>query len=156
MEAQRELMTARLKGWVWSLLNLRLRWADLWLIDGGLVERRCGWIFVISTALFFLFFVPVATNEVDIMCEAWLAGELRGGEKLSILFLISSIRFLASSLYMRNSDRSFSHLARSSSFQKIQEDMVKVWIGDCCRKQSTFALIPSRHNTMQENKQRRK
>jgi cell division protein FtsW (lipid II flippase) len=118
MEAQRELMTARLKGWVWSLLNLRLRWADLWLIDSGLVERRCGWIFVISIALFFLFFVPVATDEVDIMCEAWLAGELRGREKLSILFLISSICLLASSLYVRNSDRSFSHLSRSSSFRK--------------------------------------
>jgi hypothetical protein len=32
-----------------------------------------------------------------------------------------------------------SSLARSSSFQK---DMVMMWIGDCCRKQSTFALIP--------------
>jgi hypothetical protein len=32
-----------------------------------------------------------------------------------------------------------SSLARSSSFQK---DMVMMWIGDCCRKQSNFALIP--------------
>jgi len=138
MEARRELMTARLEGWVWCLLNLWLRWADLRLIDGGSVERRCGWIFVISTALVFLFFVTVVAGEVGVMCEAWLAGEMRGGEKLSILFLISSIRLLASSLYARNSDRSFFHLARSSSFRKNGEDMVMVWIGDCCRKQSTW------------------
>jgi hypothetical protein len=106
------------------------------------VGCRCGWIFVASTALFFLFFVKVAAGEVGVMCEAWLAGEVRGGEKLSILFLISSIRLLASSLYTRNSDSSFSHLARSSSFRKNREDMVMVWIGDCCRQQSTFALIP--------------
>jgi len=49
---------------------------------------------------------------------------------------------LASSMNVRNSDRSFSHLARSSSFRKNREDMLMVWIGDCCRKQSTFALIP--------------
>jgi hypothetical protein len=111
-------------------------------VDGGLVGRRCGWIFVASTALFFLFFVTVAAGEVGVMCEAWLAREVRGGEKLSILFLISSIRLLASSLYLRNSDRSFSHLALSSSFRKNREDIVMVWIGDCCKKQSTFALIP--------------
>jgi hypothetical protein len=73
------------------------------------------------------------------MGGAWLVGEVRGGEKLSILFLISSIRLLASSLYARNSNRVLSSLARSSSFQK---NMVMAWIRDCCRKQSTFALIP--------------
>jgi hypothetical protein len=140
MEAWRELMTTRLEGWVWCLLHLRPRWADLRPVDGGLVGCRCGWIFVASNALFFLFFVTVAAGEVGVMCEAWLAGEVCAGEKLSILFLISSIRLLASSLYTRNFDRSFSHLARSSSFRKNREDMVMVWIGDCCKKQS-FALI---------------
>jgi hypothetical protein len=139
MEAWRELMTTRLEGWVRCLLHLRSRWADLRPVDGGLVGRRCGWIFVALTALFFLFFVTVAAGEVGVMCEAWLAGEVRGGEKLSIFFLISSIRLLASSLYARNSNRILSSLARSSSFQK---DMVMMSIGDCCRKQSTFALIP--------------
>jgi hypothetical protein len=98
MEARRELMTAHLEGWGWCLLNLRLRWADLRPVDGGLVGHRCGWIFVALTALFFLFFVTVAAGEVGVMGGAWLAGEVRGGEKLSILFLISFIRLLASSL----------------------------------------------------------
>lgn len=118
MEAQRELMTTRLEGWVWCLLNLRLRLADLRSINSGLVERRCGWIFVASTTLFFLFFVMVAAGGVGVMGGAWLAGEVLGGEKLSIVFLISSVRLLASSLYVRNSDRILSSLARSSSFQK--------------------------------------
>jgi heme/copper-type cytochrome/quinol oxidase subunit 3 len=140
---RRELMTTRLEGWVRCLLHLRPRWADLRPVDGGLVGRRCGWIFIASTTLFFLFFfVTVAAGEVGVMCEAWLAGEVRGGEKLSILFMIFSICLLASSLYARNSDRNFSHLAGSYSFRKNREDMVMVWIGDCCRKQSTFALIP--------------
>jgi hypothetical protein len=139
MEAWRELMKAHLEGWVWCLLNLRLRWADLRPIDGGSVERWCGWIFVTSTALFFLFFVTVVAGGVGVRGGAWLAEELRGGEKLSIIFLISSIRLLASSLYARNSNRILSSLARSSSFQK---GMGMMWIGDCCRKQSTFALIP--------------
>jgi hypothetical protein len=111
MEARRELMTTRLEGWVRCLLHL-------WPVDGGLVGRRCGWIFVASTALFFLFFVTMAAGEVGVMCEAWLTGEVRGGEKLSILFLISSIRLLASSLYVRNSDPSFSHLAHSEKIEK--------------------------------------
>jgi hypothetical protein len=59
---------------------------------------------------------------------------LCGGEKISILFLISSICLLDSSFHVRNSDRSFSHVARSSSFRKNKEDMVMVRIGDCCRK----------------------
>jgi hypothetical protein len=71
MEAQRELMTTRLEDWVWCLLNLRLRWADLRSIDGGLVERRCGWIFVAPTTLFFLFFVMVAAGGVGVMGGAW-------------------------------------------------------------------------------------
>jgi hypothetical protein len=74
----------------------------------------------------------LVAGEVSCMGEAWLAGEVRDGEKLSILFLISSIRLLASSLYARNSDRILSSLACSSSFQK---GMVMMWIGDCCRKQ---------------------
>jgi len=43
------------------------------------------------------FFVTVAAGEVGVMCEAWLAGDVRGGEKLSILFMIFSICLLASS-----------------------------------------------------------
>jgi len=90
--------------------------ADLRPIDGGLVERRCGWIFVTPTALFFLFFVMVAAGGVGVKGRAWLVGEVRGGEKLSILFLISSIRLLTSSLYARKPDRILSSLAHSSSF----------------------------------------
>jgi hypothetical protein len=93
------------------------------LDDGGLVGRRCGWIFVASTALFFLFFVTMTAGEVGVMGGAWLAGAVRGGEKLSILFLISFIRLLASSLYARNSGRILSSLARSSSFQKDSDDV---------------------------------
>jgi hypothetical protein len=36
----------------------------------------------------------VAAGGVGVRGGAWLAGEVRGGEKLSILFLISSIRLL--------------------------------------------------------------
>jgi hypothetical protein len=81
----------------------------------------------------------LTTDGVGCIGGAWVVGEVRGGEKLSILFLISSIRLLASSLYARNSDRILFSLAHSSSFQK---GIVMMWIGDCCRKQLTFALIP--------------
>jgi hypothetical protein len=81
----------------------------------------------------------LVAGGVGCLGGAWLAREVRGGEKLSILFLISSIRLLASSLYARNSNHILSSLARSSSFQK---GMVMIWIEDCSRKQSTFALIP--------------
>jgi len=59
------------------------------------------------------------------MSKDRLAGEVHVGEKLSILFLISSIYLVASSLYARNFDHILSSLARSSSFQK---DMVMMWI----------------------------
>jgi hypothetical protein len=80
-------------------------------------------------------FVPteLALNS-PVLGKDWLVGEVRGGEKLSILFLISSIRLLDSSFHTRNSDRIFSSLACFSSFQKDWKDMVMVWIGDCCRK----------------------
>jgi len=106
------LMTARLEGWVQCLLNLRP-------VNGGLVGHWCGWIFVASTALFFLFFLTEATSEVGVMGKDWLAGEVQGGEELLILLMYSSIRLLDSSFHGRNSDRIFSSLACCSSFKKI-------------------------------------
>jgi hypothetical protein len=90
-----------------------------------------AWGFGINRSLF-------VDGGVGCMGGAWLAGEVRGGEKLSILFLISSIRLLDSFFHARNFDRIFFILACSNSFQKNWEDMVMVWIGDCCRKQSTL------------------
>jgi hypothetical protein len=66
-----------LEGSVWCFLNLVLRWADLWPIDGDLVVCRCGWIFVASTTIFFvslslslsLFVVMVAAGGVGVMVK---------------------------------------------------------------------------------------
>jgi hypothetical protein len=46
---------------------VRLEWADLQLVDDGLVGHRCGWIFVASTTRFFLFFVTVVAGEIGVM-----------------------------------------------------------------------------------------
>jgi hypothetical protein len=75
-------MMACLKGWVRCFLNLRLGWADLPPVSGGLVGCRHGWIFVASTILFF-FIVTVAASGVGV---DWLAGEGSGGDKLLIFF----------------------------------------------------------------------
>jgi hypothetical protein len=84
------------------------------------------------------FFVMGAVSEVGVMGKDWLAGEVRDVEELLILLMCSSIRLLDSSFHARNSDRIFSNLACCSSFKKNWKDMVIVWIGDCCRKQSTW------------------
>jgi len=84
----------------------------------------------------------VAADEVGVMGKDWLAGEVRGGDELLILLMCSSIRLLHSSFHARNSDHIFSSLAYCSAFTKIWKDIVMGWIGDCCRKQSTSALIP--------------
>jgi hypothetical protein len=120
-------MTARLEGWVWCFLNLRLRWADLRPVDGALMGRRCGWIFVASITLFFLFFVTVVAGGVGVMGGDWLAGEGR-----------SSICLLNLSFHTRKSNRIFSSFACCSAPKKILKDMVMVWINDCYRKQSTL------------------
>jgi hypothetical protein len=74
VEARRELMTMRLEGWVRCFPNLRLRWVDLRLVDGGLVGRRCGWIFIASTTLFFFFFFcDGGSRWVGVMGKDWLA-----------------------------------------------------------------------------------
>jgi len=111
-------------------LDLQLWWANLWLVDNGLVECQLGWIFVASATLFFLFFVMVAAGGVGVMGNDWLAGEGHGGEKLSIFLICSSIFLLAFSFHTRNFDRIFSIFAQSSSFQKNWKDMVMVWIGE--------------------------
>jgi hypothetical protein len=86
------------------------------LVDGGLVERQLGWIFVASATLFFLIFVMVSAGGVSAMGNDWLAGAWHGGEKLSIFLICSSIFLLTFSFYMRNYDLIFSIFARSSSF----------------------------------------
>jgi hypothetical protein len=122
MEALCELMTTRLDGWVRCFLNLWLRWADLRLVDGGFVGRRCGWIFIASTAFFF-FFVMVAAGEVGVIGKDWLAGEGHGADKL-LIFLMYSLFLLNFSFHVRNSYRVFSCLACCSTLKKIWKDMV--------------------------------
>jgi hypothetical protein len=53
----------------------QLGWADLWLIDSGLVRCRCIWIFVASATLFVAFIVAVATSGVGVMGNDWLVEE---------------------------------------------------------------------------------
>jgi len=124
VEARRELMTARLEGWVRCFLNLRLRWANLRLVDGCLVGRRCGWIFVASTALFFLFFVMAVADDVGVMSKDWLVGEGRGGNQLLIFLICSSIFLVNFTFHARNPDRIFSSFACCSALKKIWKDMV--------------------------------
>jgi hypothetical protein len=51
------------------------------------------------------------------MGEDWLTGAEHGGEKLSIIFICSSIFLVNFSFYAMNSDRVFSILARTSTMK---------------------------------------
>jgi hypothetical protein len=68
------------------------------------------------------------------MGRDWLAGQVRGREKLLILLMWPSICLLDLFFQTRKSNRIFSSLACCSAPKKIWKDMVMVWIGGCCRK----------------------
>jgi hypothetical protein len=70
------------------------------------------------------FFVTVAVGKVGVMGKDWLALEARGGDKLLIFLICSSLFLVNFSFHARNSDRIFSSLACCSALKKIWKDMV--------------------------------
>jgi hypothetical protein len=65
-------------------------------------------------------------TRVGVMGGDSLAEEERGGEKLSIFLICSSIFLVNFSSHARNSDRIFSSLLCCSALKKIWKDMVMV------------------------------